>query len=48
MTNRNGKEIVLERISETEWEIPQTGKMNVPGRIYVSDDLIDQARSEGG
>lgn len=28
----------VKRISDTEWEIPQTGQMNVPGIVYTDKD----------
>lgn len=33
-------EINLKKISETEWEIPKSGKMNVPCRIFASEKLL--------
>ena len=30
----------LKKISDIEWEIPKTGKMNVPGIIYASEELL--------
>jgi tRNA-splicing ligase RtcB (3'-phosphate/5'-hydroxy nucleic acid ligase) len=32
--------IRLNKISEQLWEIPASGKMKVPGRIYISEDMI--------
>jgi len=32
--------IHLNRIDENLWEIPATGKMRVPGRIYISEEMI--------
>jgi tRNA-splicing ligase RtcB (3'-phosphate/5'-hydroxy nucleic acid ligase) len=32
----------LKKISETEWEIPKTGKMLVPGKVFASEALIKQ------
>jgi len=34
------KGIRLNKISDQLWEIPATGKMNVPGRIYISEKMI--------
>lgn len=31
---------ILQRKSDFEWHIPQTGKMRVPGIIYASEELI--------
>lgn len=33
--------VELTRITETLYEIPKTGKMNVEGRIYANDALLD-------
>ncbi|RJP64741.1 MAG: RtcB family protein [Ignavibacteriales bacterium] len=30
----------LNRIDNNLWEIPVTGRMNVPGRIYISEEMI--------
>ena len=35
-------EIELNRITENLWEIPLTGNMRVPGRIYISSDMISK------
>ncbi len=32
----------LKKISEYEWEIPKTGNMRVPGRIFGSEKLIEE------
>jgi len=32
------------RIAENVWEIPKTGKMNVPGKIYASEKLIESVQ----
>ena len=34
--------IELLKIRENLWEIPPTGKMNVPGRIYISPKMIEK------
>ena len=31
----------LKKISEFEWEIPKEKGMNVSGRIFVSEDLLE-------
>jgi tRNA-splicing ligase RtcB len=36
----------LRRISDVVWEIPATGGMHVPGRVFASDELIVKARSD--
>lgn len=32
----------FKKISDFEWEIPQTGEMRVPGRIFASKKLIEE------
>lgn len=34
--------IELIKVRENLWEIPITGKMKVPGRIYISQDMIEK------
>lgn len=34
--------IELKKISENLWEIPATGEMKVPGRIYISREMIEK------
>jgi len=34
--------IELLKVRENLWEIPATGKMNVPGRIYISQKMIEK------
>src|SRR5579875_982641 len=36
----------LIRRSEWLWEIPQTGAMRVPGRIYANEQIIDEIRDD--
>ncbi|PIN89589.1 RNA-splicing ligase RtcB [Candidatus Pacearchaeota archaeon CG10_big_fil_rev_8_21_14_0_10_34_76] len=36
----------IKKISENIWEIPKTGKMNVPGRIFASEKLIDKIKED--
>ena len=31
---------LLKRVSKFEWHVPKTGRMNVPGVIYATEDLI--------
>ncbi|MEX0874912.1 MAG: RtcB family protein [Actinomycetota bacterium] len=38
--------MTLERISDVEWEIPATGGMRVPGRVFASEELIVKAKSD--
>lgn len=35
--------ITLKKIDEYRWEVPKTGNMRVPGRIYASESLIQGA-----
>ena len=32
----------LNKITDYIWELPKTGRMRVPGRIYASKQLIDE------
>jgi len=32
----------LAKIGDYEWEIPKTGEMNVPGRIFASKSLVEK------
>ena len=36
----------LNPLSEDVWEIPQSGKMRVPARIYASEALLDKIRND--
>ncbi len=36
----------LKKISENEWEIPKTGGMKVPARIFASEKLIEKIKSD--
>ena len=36
----------LKKISENIWEIPMTGKMNVVGRIFASEKLIENIKKD--
>jgi tRNA-splicing ligase RtcB (3'-phosphate/5'-hydroxy nucleic acid ligase) len=38
----NVGEIELIKVRENLWEIPATGKMKVPGRVYISRDMIEK------
>lgn len=37
----------LIKIDEYRWELPQTGIMRVPGRIYASESMLDDLKKEG-
>ena len=36
----------LKKISEVEWEIPKTGKMNVPGKVFASEKLVENIKGD--
>lgn len=36
----------LKKISEFEWEIPKSGKMNVPVKVFASDKLIEKMKED--
>src|SRR5438874_7621276 len=36
----------LERIAETLWEIPRTGPMRVPGRVFADEELLGEIRDD--
>jgi tRNA-splicing ligase RtcB len=38
--------MALVRISEVEWELPRSGAMRVPGRVFASEKLIDAIRED--
>ncbi len=37
---------MIKKISDYEWEIPKTGKMNVPGKIFASEKLIEKIKQD--
>ncbi|MFQ5794176.1 MAG: RtcB family protein [Candidatus Bipolaricaulia bacterium] len=37
-------EIELERLSEYIWEIPKTGEMTVPARVFASEELLNKIK----
>ncbi|MDD5765684.1 MAG: RtcB family protein [Candidatus Marinimicrobia bacterium] len=39
-------ERVINKVNQNIWEIPQTGKMRVPGRIFASEDLMQILRND--
>jgi len=39
-------EIKLNKLSDYEWEIPKTGKMLVPVKIFASDKLIEKMKED--
>ena len=36
----------LKKISEVEWEIPRTGEMKVPGKIFASEKLLKEIQKD--
>ncbi len=36
----------LKKLSEVEWEIPRTGKMLVPGKIFASEKLMEDIKKD--
>ena len=38
--------IELQKLRENLWEIPATGKMKVPGRIYISQKMLEKGLKE--
>ena len=36
-------DIELKKLSDNLWEIPRSGDMNVPGRIYISQKMIEKS-----
>jgi len=36
----------LKKIGDVEWEIPKTGKMNVPGKIFASEKLMKDIKQD--
>jgi tRNA-splicing ligase RtcB len=41
MTTLTFDDVTLERVREFVWEIPQTGEMNVPARVFASEELLE-------
>lgn len=39
-------EIQIKKISQFLWEIPKQGKMNVPGRVYTSEQLMQEIQKD--
>jgi hypothetical protein len=38
--------IEVNKIADYVWEIPQTGDMNVPGKIYADKAIIDHLTAD--
>lgn len=43
---RMAEEITLKKLSDFEWEIPKTGKMNVPCKIFASKKLLEDMKRD--
>ncbi|MBW3660118.1 MAG: RtcB family protein [Gemmatimonadetes bacterium] len=41
-----GADVRIEKIAPYVWEIPKEGPMRVPGRVYASDEMIDDIRAD--
>ena len=39
-------EIEIRKITDYLWDIPKQGKMNVPGRIYASDFMMEDIKND--
>ncbi len=35
--------VELKQIDDTSWEIPQSGDMKVPGRVFTSAEMLNYA-----
>ncbi len=46
IVKKGGKVKGLERIRDYTYELPMTGRMRVPGRIYTSEDMLEQLLSD--
>jgi len=46
MVSLTYQDIKIKQIEDFVWEIPQTGKMRVPGRIYASRKMMEKIISE--
>ena len=40
------KEIELKKISDVIWEIPKTGKMNVPTRVFATAKMLEKMKQD--
>lgn len=36
----------IKKISDFEWEIPRIGKMNVPGKIFASEEILENIKKD--
>jgi len=44
--NAMNRKIEFEKISDFLWEIPKSGQMNVPGRVYASEKMLGAIRED--
>jgi tRNA-splicing ligase RtcB len=42
----NSRDVILNKIAENIWEIPQEKDMRVPGRVYADDELIQKIQQD--
>ncbi len=40
------EEFELKQVQQTEWILPKTGKMRVPGRVFADPEMIESLRAE--
>lgn len=40
------KEIKLNKISDVIWEIPKTGNMHVPTRVFASEKMLEKMKQD--
>ena len=38
--------VEIKKISDIEWEIPKSGKMNVPVKIFASEKLLKKMQED--
>ncbi len=48
MKSAKGDPIKYKRLDSHLWEIEARGNMRVPGRLYISEQMLDSVRSDGG
>ena len=46
MSEKQKKEIQLEKIDDSRWRVPQQGKMNVDGIVYTSETLLPHLQAD--
>ena len=40
--------IEVRKLADFLWEIPRSGAMRVPGRVYATESMLEKVRREGG